>query len=133
VLSADNSSIRWCTQARGPTDANPGSEGSNQRTQSISLDGHENSIYHDTIQHCPFTLTLPSAFGVLESPAAKGGNEKKGHFKNIYFCLMCTNVLPACTFVYHAHVWCMQRPKRVLDPLVLELQRVVSHHADAGN
>ena len=38
------------------------------------------------------------------------------------FYIMCMGVLSASMCVHHLHVWCPQRPERMLDPLDLELQ-----------
>jgi hypothetical protein len=45
-------------------------------------------------------------------------------FAYIYIC-----VCVLCMYVYCVHVW---HPERVLDPLELELQMIVSHHVNAG-
>lgn len=37
------------------------------------------------------------------------------------------DVLRACVYVHHMHAWCLQRQKRVLQPLELQLQAVLSH------
>ena len=37
-------------------------------------------------------------------------------------------VLPACISVHHMCAWCLQRQKRALDPLRLELQIIVGCH-----
>lgn len=43
----------------------------------------------------------------------------------IYF--MCTGVLPTCVSWYHVYPWYQ------LDPLILEIQMVVSHYMDPEN
>lgn len=43
------------------------------------------------------------------------------------------NVLYARIYVHHAGAWYPQRSEEVLDPLELELQKVVSWHMGAGN
>ena len=46
---------------------------------------------------------------------------------------MCVRVLPASIYVYPVDVLRFRGQKRVLDPLELELNVIVSHHSGAGN
>lgn len=41
--------------------------------------------------------------------------------------------LPAYVFVHHVHAWYPRKPERVLGPLELKLQTVVSCYVGAGN
>ena len=54
-------------------------------------------------------------------------------FYNPFHCFVCMLALPAGVFVHCVFFWCSQRPKRLSDPLRLELQTIVSHHVGAGN
>lgn len=45
---------------------------------------------------------------------------------------MCMNVLPKCTYVYHLHVWWLQRPEEGIRSLETGV-KIESHHVHAGN
>ena len=46
---------------------------------------------------------------------------------------MCMGVLPACMSVYHMYAEPKEAKDRVLDPLGLELDMVMSDHVGPGN
>lgn len=75
---------------------------------------------------------------IFASPQKKGSHFNIGITKIIYFFpyFMCTDILPVCMSVYHVCM-CLVPKKleggRVLDPMELKFQTVVSYHVSAGN
>jgi hypothetical protein len=76
---------------------------------------------------------------VLQSPHTYENTHTHIHshsnrFILFYFYLMGVGVLPAVIMsVHHIHSWWQWRPERTSEPLVLELQTIMSHHVGIGN